>query len=202
MSLNNVINFPQNQDECFQEAMEFFNDQTAQIALEKLIALIDSGNNDAYAFVGAVYEIGGKGIDIDYDKALFYYKKAIEEAGSIHAYQALGRMYYFGLGVEKDYVAAFNYYNTIDKETEDAISSLMLGQSYYYGNGIEKNLERAKQYYMKAINLGNVHAITRMAILESEAGNVFNSIIMRLKALCLTIKLMLRDSNDIRLRYY
>ena len=202
MYLNNVIVFPLPQGELFQEAMQYFNAETAHIALEKLIALIDSGNNNAYAYVGSLYEIGGKKVEVDYAKALFYYEKSIEEEGSVHAYQALGRMYYFGFGVEKDYTKSLYYYSVIDNEFEDAIANLMLGQIYHYGNGVEINLEQAKLYYLKAISLGNVHAITRLAILESDSGDIFTSIVMRLKALYFTIKLMIINSNDIRLRYY
>ena len=202
MHLSNVIQFPHPQDDSLQEALRYFCDETADTALEKLISLIDSGNNYAYAFVGSIYEIGGRGVKVDYSKALFYYEKSIEEVNSVLANQALGRMYYYGLGVEKDYKKSLGYYQNIDDEMEDAITNLMLGKFYYYGNSVDKDLEQAKLHYMKAIALGNVHAITRLAILESDSGNIFTSVVMRLKALYFTIKLMIKNSNDIRLRYY
>lgn len=199
---NNIINFTISKDEKLKEAIQYYKSETADVALEKLIDLINEGHSDAYVYVGGIYEVGGSGVAIDYEKALFYYERSIEESGSVAAHQALGRLYYYGLGVDKDYKAAFGYYKIIDDETEDSIACLMLGQMYNHGFGVARDIEIAREYYNKAIDLENIPAITCLAMMEKEHGNALKSIVLRIKAVWLTLVIMMRDANDIRLRWY
>ena len=61
-----------------------------------------ANNNDAKAqsYLGKCYS-EGLFVDIDYNKALFWLNKVLEQ-DECEAYNRLGVMYYYGFGVEKN----------------------------------------------------------------------------------------------------
>ncbi len=196
-----LVNFPENQDRCLTTAMDrfYYSDDLAG-ALKEFISLIDEGCKDAYFFAGCIYEEGGGGIEKDLEKALFYYQKAIEEAGTVEAYLGLGKFYYYGMGVKQDYAKAFRYYSIVDEDLANPIAQLMLGRMYQHGQGVNKNLKKAREYYYKAIAKGNVYAIQNLAFLEAEEGNRLKSLWLRLKAGLIAFNIGRKNMRDARLR--
>ena len=184
---NNVIDFPESEDNRLKEAIRLCADKTAQDALQIFIELIDKGCVEAYAYVGSIYEIGGAEIDPDYEKAYFYYERSAEETGSVESYLALARMCFYGLGRDVDYKNAFDFYQFIENEIENAIACLMLGKMYHHGLYVDKDLKMARSYYLRSSANGNIHALTCLGLLEKESGNMFSSILLRLKAAFITL---------------
>lgn len=199
---NNVLSFPHSKNKLYQSALEAYKSGELQKALKLAISLIDSGDSYAATLAGAIYEKGGNGIERDYDKALFYYREAVDDSGSVEGWLALGRLHYFGKGVSQDYEKAFYYYSVVDEDTENHIAYLMLGKMYLDGTGVEKNLIKAREYFEKAIKKGAVFGYTYLAILEQEQGYLLKSVFLRLKAGVLAFWATHQNPNDARLRRY
>ena len=120
----------------------------------------------------AVYEIGnvyqrGIGVEIDPDKANYYYEKALhgfenicehrmksdipqEEKSVPYLQYRIGKMYYHGTGTEKDYTKAFEYLKE-SADQQNIYASYITGNMYYNGEEVEANKEMAFHYYNKAI---------------------------------------------------
>ena len=199
-----VVELPKSANVRLNRAISLWNESTdnAKEALDEFINLINEGIPDAYFFAGLIYDDGGKDVDQDTEKALFYYKKSIEECGSIEAYLAIGRLYYSGIGVEKDYCTAFEYYSYADEHINNQIISMMLGRFYHFGLCVEKDIRKASEYYLEAIKHGNVFALRLFSKLEIEKGNYFSGVFLFIKSIFLAIKYTLKDMKDSRLRPY
>ena len=173
------------------------------LALKKFIALIDDGCDQANGFVGALYEGSSeaKGVERDYEKARFYYERAIETRGDVESYLGLARIYYRGLGVRPDFSKAFQYCDLVATEAEGSGTAyLMLGQMYQRGEGVKKDIEKAREYYDKAINEGYVMGYTYLGLLENEQGNFLKGWRLRFKAFLLFCKLVRKDRHHPLLR--
>lgn len=92
----------------------------------------------------------------DYQKAIKYYKMAVEK-GSIAAANNLGTIYLFGYGVEKDYATAFRLFMDGAKRGS-AFSQSQLGYMYDNGLFVDKNSDEAIKWSLKAAEQGFVTA--------------------------------------------
>lgn len=187
-------------DQRYKLAVDWFANKDYRRALDEAVALIDEGYGHAYTLAGAIYERGGNGVPQDYEKALFYYQRSIENVGAVEGYLALGRLFYFGKGVEQNYRKAYEYYSIVDADTENAVAYLMLGRLYHKGHGVKQNLDKAREYYEKAITKGYVFGLTYLGFLEQECGHYLKGWRLRLKAAYLFLRISARDPHDSRLR--
>ena len=161
-----ILNFPKTKNNKLKNAIINFGIETADTALREFINLIDDGCDEAYAFVGAIYECGGKNVNQDYEKALFYYEQSVERYGAVEAYLGLVRIYYYGLGVVRDYCRAFEYCTTLIEETDNMYANYMIGKMSKDGYCVEKDPNKAKEYFTKAWRLGYVFGLTNLGLLE------------------------------------
>ena len=69
------------------------------------------GYLDADIALGNMYEFG-RGVSQDYQKAIEYYSKAVDQDYS-RGYYSLATLYKSGLGVEKDTPLALKYYSLL-----------------------------------------------------------------------------------------
>lgn len=199
---SNVLNFPSTNNKLFKSAIEAYRKGDFINALKLAVSLIDRGDSHANTLAAAIYEKGGNGVEQDLAKALFYYQKSVDDAGSVEGWLALGRFHYFGKGQPQDYKKAFYYYSVVDEDTDNSTAHLMLGKMYLDGTGVNKNLAKARIYLEKAIKNGSVFGYTYMAELEKEDGHTFKSGYLRFKAGILAFFITLFNSNNIRLRRY
>lgn len=184
-SNDNILYFPKSDNSLFQSAVETYGQGKYEEALAQCIQLIDNGYGHANTLAGAIYEKGGAGVTRDYEKALFYYQKAVDDVGAVEGWLALGRFYYFGKGIKKDHRNAFEKYSVVAEETDNPVAWLMLGRLYREGEGIEKNLGKAREYFDMAADKGYVFAVSQLSLLEGECGNYLKSIWLRCKAVYL-----------------
>jgi TPR repeat protein len=178
----------------------YFTGGDYKVALSNFVTLIDQGNDEAYLFAAYIYEEGGNGVEQNFEKALFYYKKAAEEFGAVEGYLGAARCYYFGKGAPRDYGQAFRYYSAVERETDNAIAFHMLGKMYQYGQGIPKDLSIARSYFRKASEKGYVMGLVSVGQLEQEEGNLFRGWLLRIRGGILAFKIALKDRQDSRLR--
>lgn len=197
---NKVVEFPASRDQRLEEAIGFYYSCRFPEALDRLISLINAGCDEAYYYVGCIYEEGGNGVEKDVDKALFYYEKSVNEFGYVEGYLALGRLYYFGIGVPQDYHKALELFSIVAEKANNGIAQMMLGRMYQYGHGVEKNLVRAREYYQAAWNQNYVFALTHLALLEQECRNYLKALWLRARATYLAFKITLCNPHDRRLR--
>ena len=184
----------------WQRAVDAFRMGDKVGALFIFKSLAKEGFYPAYTEVGNIYELGGDGIEQDFDEALRCYRKAAFEDGNEAAFAALGRLYFFGRGVERDFDKAFEYYGKI-LSNRDPVVLLMYGHRYHAGLGAEVDTNKAREYYEEAADKGNVYAIVALGVLEKEEGNFIRGILLKLKGIVLGFYYYyLRDKNDIRLK--
>ena len=124
--------------------------------------------------MGDVY-FWGKGVAIDYERAMAAYKIAAE-AGHAASQHQVGMMYYEGLrvGVAVDYEQARPWIEKAAAQDDpDAVGQL--GVMYFEGKGVAPSWRRARQHYERAIELGSSKAVKNMQILTRSIANVTNS---------------------------
>lgn len=155
--------------------------------------LVNDGSADYFYKLGVKYE-EGKGISADLNKAVSYYKQAMEK-GSLDAVNALGVIYLGGGDYDKakkhfeiaaaknDEIANYNLGNmtfignkaSINKKALDyyiksalknySPAYVALGDMYATGKGVEPDASKAEDYYLKAADLNDDVAIDRLALL-------------------------------------
>lgn len=119
--------------------------------------LVEANNGNAIA----MYELGvmtehGRGTEKNIDKAIVWYKKAIEHDNS-SAYVRLGKLYLEGVSVNKNYNKAFQYLQSA-KNNKSYGAYYYLALMHEKGFGVPKNLSLAKSNYDKAAKWGHYGA--------------------------------------------
>ena len=86
-------------------------DHTDHAAVKHVIALADLDNEWGLHELGYRYDIG-KSVDRNYEKALFFYKRAFEKKGDVAQYAAanIGSLYLNGNGVPKSEAKAAKWF--------------------------------------------------------------------------------------------
>lgn len=198
--MKNVIDFPKTKSEKVQKAIDLFTNDTAGLALTEFNKLIDQGYDEAFSFVGNIYECGGKDVECDYEKARFYYEQSLERTGSVAAYLGLIRIYYYGLGIEKDCCKALEYCSILVEEINHPHANFFIGKMYMEGCCVEQNLDQAKEYFMNAWEQGYVFGLTYIALIEQKSGYKFRAWIKRARAGLTAYNIGRKNINDPRIR--
>nr|KAF6472436.1 SEL1L2 adaptor subunit of ERAD E3 ligase [Molossus molossus] len=103
--------------------------------------------------LGQLHLIGRKGLDQDYQKALYYFLKAAK-AGSANAMAFIGKMYLEGNdAAPQNNATAFKYFSMAANKG-NAIGLHGLGLLYFYGKGVPVNYAEALKYFQKAAEKG------------------------------------------------
>lgn len=93
--------------------------------------------------------------------------KALAIAGNAAAMNKIGWHYY----QQKQYAgAALWWYEAF--ALQDAESAMMIGFLFAMGEGVEKDPEEAQKWFLKASELGSVHAIYNLGVIYENEGNV------------------------------
>ena len=101
--------------------------------------------------LGQIYQLG-KGVDVDYAKAVDYFQNAVAK-GNNFAQKNLALMYKNGQGVPKNILKAVDL---LQKSIEkgNAVAMHTMGMMFKNGDGLVKNLEKAKLLFQKAAKKG------------------------------------------------
>lgn len=118
----------------------------AIIWLEKALA---QGSANAANNLGLCY-LNGEGCNVDYDKAIEYFKKASEN-GNYYGDYNLGRVYTY---YKFDYAKAFDYYlKAASKNHTGALNGI--GLAYMHGRYASVNYDKALEYFDRSIAIDN-----------------------------------------------
>ncbi len=118
--------------------------QIADFVIASLLEDIEKGEATAMTVLGELYYLGRAG-EQDYEKAVYYYKMAMEH-GERAACENLGYCYYYGKGVEIDYEKAFHCFikGALDRHLR---SLYKIGDMYRYGYYVAKDENEAFYIY-------------------------------------------------------
>lgn len=130
-----------------------------------------NGDGLSYYLLGRSYDSGENGLEQNFNKALFWYKKG-KELGDPRCIYGIGACYYFGDGVEQDKKQAYELFvkayqpllKLIEKEknipNKQAFSMFCLGAYYYFGFGdIEKDDNTAFKLIYDSAMKGHIAGI-------------------------------------------
>lgn len=107
----------------------------------------NKGHADACFDLAATYEEGEDAIPQDFEKAIHFYKKAIQ-AGNIDACFNLAEMYEEGKGVQENFKEAARLYER--GADQDADCAYELATCYLGGKGVKQDSEKAIKFYTRA----------------------------------------------------
>ena len=123
---------------------------------------------DLLNIIGVSYH-EGLGVKQDYNNAMTYYNKAIDN-GSALAYGNKGLLFESGLGVDVNYSKAFSLYEK-GHDLNDEFSSFNLGLLYIEGNGVQQNKEYGLKLILLADQKGELQATMKLGDLYYEGKN-------------------------------
>ncbi len=198
--MNNIVEFPSSENEKLRKAMDLFGRDTADLALAEFMKLIDQGYDEAFSFVGNLYECGGRNVESDYSKARFYYEQSVERVGAVAAYLGLIRIYYYGLGVERDCCKAFEYCTLLLEEADHPYANFYMGKMYMEGCCVDKDIEKSKEFFERAWRSDYVFGLTYLGIAEQKSGHKLLGWLYRIKAGILAFRISRKNINDARIR--
>lgn len=114
----------------------------------KIFLELDKRNNPRASNAYGISLFYGEGVEKDIEKAMIYYKKAVEQGYAI-AENNLALAYRNGFGVEKDEEHAFELFKK-SAEQGYAKAQVSLGYCYEAGAGVEKDPDQAVYWYRQA----------------------------------------------------
>nr|XP_023012309.1 protein sel-1 homolog 1 isoform X1 [Leptinotarsa decemlineata] len=115
--------------------------------------LADKGDVQAQVGLGQLHYQGGRGVDLDYQKALDYFTQAAN-SGNAMAMAYLGKIYLDGSDeIQANNDTAFKYFKKAS-DLNNPVGLSGLGLMYLYGKGVEKDYSKAHQYFMQAADQG------------------------------------------------
>lgn len=145
--------------------------------LEKLAA---QGEFATYKEIGQIYEIGGGGVAVDYEKAKFWYRKSAEEAEDAWGYYNLARLRCRLQESESWVEDAVGLLETIE-QSRIAVAHMLLGHLLWTYPQV-KDRARAIQSYRKAEALGNLVASQVLANCEIGSGQILRGVVRKVTA--------------------
>lgn len=149
-SYGNKIDIPEDPEESYRQAIEYYNNKQYQYAYTLLMNAAEKGHGLACNELGGCY-LNGIGTQQSLELAFRYYSLAAERGVALGAYN-VGICYALGEYVEKDMVKAARW---ITKAAYDdcPVAAYTIADYYRLGNGVEKNENKAFQWMEKACQL-------------------------------------------------
>ncbi|GJQ80750.1 hypothetical protein Trydic_g9342 [Trypoxylus dichotomus] len=115
--------------------------------------LAEKGDVQAQVGLGQLYYQGGRGVELDYKKALHYFTQAAN-AGNSNAMAYLGKIYLDGSDeIKQSNDTALKYFKKAS-DLNNPVGLSGLGLMYLYGRGIEKDYAKAQKYFLHAAEQG------------------------------------------------
>ncbi len=145
--------------------------QEVDKAIEWLEKAGECGYSRAYQNLGTLYKYARAGVEQDFEKAFYYFRKGVE-VGGVSALYDVGYMLYKGLGCTQDYSQAADYFQQ-GGDRDFPPCMYMLGLCYRNGYGREKDPERARFWLDRAARYNYRAAFDELT--NHEAENSYNA---------------------------
>lgn len=115
--------------------------------------LAEKGDIQAQVGLGQLHYQGGRGVELDYQKAMHYFTQAAN-AGNAIAMAYLGKIYLDGSDeIKQDNETALKYFKKAS-DLGNPVGQSGLGLMYLYGRGVEKDYNKALKYFSAAADQG------------------------------------------------
>lgn len=143
--------------------------------LDELFGIVEKaleGESSAQYRLGDCF-YNGIGVNVDYQKAAFWFEKAAEQE-NVDSQYMLGLCYYLGNGFGKDFEKARLWFKKA-ADRGDELSQVKLALIYENGEGVEQDYEESAYWYKKAGENGS-DLLSRVAYFSAFAnglGGVF-----------------------------
>ncbi len=128
-----------------------FDSKDYEQALECFLGAAESGDLDAYSWVGRCY-YQGKGTETNTAEAARWFALGCV-AGDAHCYTWMGKCFFHGEGVREDYEQAAKWFQLAADE-RDAYGYSQIARMLYYGWGVEQDYKKALEYNLLAWEQG------------------------------------------------
>lgn len=154
--------------EYYHEGTDGMVEPDAQTAFEWYRKAAENGNAFAQYWLARCYE-DGDGVSVDYKKSVYWYKKTIQNPGTLKEGMALSMYslalcYEKGKGVERDEQKALEYLSKA-AESDCDNAQFDLGMAYYNGKfGLPKDYQQAVKWFHKAAEQGNADAQNNLGV--------------------------------------
>lgn len=112
----------------------------------------EKGYIKSFYCLGDIYYYG-LGVDVDFDKAIFYYKETLKrDPHNLKAKYSIAHAYYIGTGVKQNYEQAYKmFYDLVYNDNyEEAV--FFLGEFYYLGRIVQQNYQKAMEHFNKSLS--------------------------------------------------
>jgi len=119
--------------------------------------------------------VNGRGVRLSYEKAIEYFKKAIQQ-GDPNAMFQLALMYYQGQGVTKSFGKAIDFFTQAVKQGH-ASAQYNLGVMFHKGEGVDKSNELAREWWIKAAVQDHDLALHSLQHLDTQEGRTTPTIL-------------------------
>ncbi|KAL3286272.1 hypothetical protein HHI36_000781 [Cryptolaemus montrouzieri] len=115
--------------------------------------LAEKGDIQAQVGLGQLHYQGGRGVDLDFQKALHYFTQAANSGNAV-AMAYLGKIFLDGSDdIKADNATAFKYFKKAS-DLNNPVGLSGLGLMYLYGRGVEKDYVKAHKYFLAAADQG------------------------------------------------
>jgi hypothetical protein len=133
-----------------------------KVLLQGLIGAAEADNPQAQASLGIVYAMGGYGVPVNGEKALYWLTKAAANKDA-RTLNAIGGLYDKGWGVpEDDSKAAEWYRRAVELDYPSAQNNL--GSLYLFGTGVEEDEAEAIKLFRRAAEQGDSTAKSNLGL--------------------------------------
>lgn len=137
-------------------------------AFEKYMNLADLGFEPAFFEIGNALEFGLGGVERDITEAVRWYEKAINSSKPCSAaHLGLGRILISSEN-HSDRAKALAHFEAVKHEEMGA--NFALGLAFQLGIGTKANEDMALEYYLRAAEMGHIHAAVNAAKLRVKPG--------------------------------
>lgn len=153
----------------FDEAVKAYEAGDYKTAMDEWMVLAEQNDPAAMRNIGHLYRLG-LGADVNYERALHWYKRA-SELGFARAQANVASMYLKGQGVPQNYVQAADWFTKAARNGH-TIAQYNLGLMYEHGKGVEKSASKALAWYNLAAKAGHPKALNKLSILVATTPDV------------------------------
>jgi len=146
----------------YNDGLSLYKKGDYESAFKLLKPLADNLHNMAMFYIGVMYEYG-KGVEMDYDKAIKYYRDPAHQ-GVPEAQFNLGRLFLGNaVGVDKDVKTAFRW---IERSANQGMAQAQydLALMYHYGEGVAVDAKKAFELFKKSAEQGYADAKNNLSV--------------------------------------
>lgn len=135
---------------CYNIACDYENHKNIDKAIQWTNRGISKGDSACMIELGLAYLDGNSMVTQDTNRAIEYFKKAIDTDGNRYAYWNMGRIYFYGKGIREDKEHAFEYFKEAAQRGHSTAQK-MLAKYFYEGiGGVGINYEKCRYWAEKS----------------------------------------------------